>query len=272
MRRNASQSATVATVQVAITASSSVPSVTGAGAGAVRNRCHPPRNCCCSVSIVEEVGIPNVVVYPTSTQTTYAASAITTSPRPTSVDHRRARASAPIAWGRTCGPEHGQDEPTRVEDSAQRQPRRRAQRGEGEGCDDARARCHARFLDWVREERVNTWFQADANGVFDASTTTTELVDVERDWLREHRHHVDAGERTERANDIGPDASEHRDHEVGSPVGGEVLEHDGEPVGGVRPDGRETVDHVVTRIATGAEELARARSRPPPVVGDGRGV
>ena len=43
LRRNASQSATDATAQVAITARSSVPSVTGAGAGAVRSTCQPPR-------------------------------------------------------------------------------------------------------------------------------------------------------------------------------------------------------------------------------------
>ena len=41
-------------------------------------------------------------------------------------------------------------------------------------------------------------------------------------------------------------------------MGGEVLEHDGEPVGGVRADGREPVDDVVARIAAGAEELTRA--------------
>ena len=76
------------------------------------------------------------------------------------------------------GAEHGQDEPTRVEDAPERQPGRRAQRGEGERCDDARARCHAGFLLGVRPERVNTWFHAVAKGALDASTTTTELVEV----------------------------------------------------------------------------------------------
>ncbi len=91
LRRNASQSATLATAQVVITARSSVPSVTGAGAGAVRSTCQPPRSCRSSVSNVEDVGRPNVVVDGTSAHTMYAASATTTNPTPIHAGHRRAR-------------------------------------------------------------------------------------------------------------------------------------------------------------------------------------
>ena len=76
--------------------------------------------------------------------------------------------------------------------------------------------------------------------------------------MREHHDDVDSGQRAERAQHVGADAAEHRDHEVGTAVRGEVLEDDRELVVLVGADGREPVDHVVARIATGTEQLARA--------------
>ena len=56
----------------------------------------------------------------------------------------------------------------------------------------------------------------------------------------------------------GPTLTEHGDDEVDASVRAELLEHRGQPVALVGADGGEHVDHVVARVAAGAEHLARA--------------
>ena len=66
-------------------------------------------------------------------------------------------------------------------------------------------------------------------------------------------------ERAERAQRVGIDPAEHRDHEVDAPVRAEVRGDDLELVAVVGADGGEHVDHVVAGVAAGAQHLARAR-------------
>ncbi len=74
------------------------------------------------------------------------------------------------------------------------------------------------------------------------STTTTPMPD----------------EHAQRVQRVGRDAPEDGDDEIDAPVGAQVLEHGGEAVAVVRADGGEHVDHVVARVAPGAEHLAGA--------------
>ncbi len=80
----------------------------------------------------------------------------------------------------------------------------------------------------------------------------------QRDRLGEHDDRVDADQAAERASDVVADAAEHRDDEVDAAMRAQVLEHGGQPVVGVGVDGGEPVDHVVTRVATRAEDGAGA--------------
>ena len=73
----------------------------------------------------------------------------------------------------------------------------------------------------------------------------------------EHDHDADAGERGEGVQRVGRDPAEDRDDEVDAPVRPQVLEHRRQPVALVGTDRGERVDHVVPRVAAGAEHLAR---------------
>ena len=74
----------------------------------------------------------------------------------------------------------------------------------------------------------------------------------------EHRDHADAGERAQCVARGVVDLAEDHHHEIGAPVGPQPGEHRDQPVGVVERDGGEAVDHVVTRVAADAEQLARA--------------
>ncbi len=69
-RTNASQSANAAIAHTASTASRMAPSVAGAGAGAVRRRCHPPESWASIACQVSAPGSPKVVVDGSSASTT----------------------------------------------------------------------------------------------------------------------------------------------------------------------------------------------------------
>ncbi len=121
-RVNARTSANAAMHQTAITASRIAPSVAGAGAGAVRSRCQPPENWCCSACHVSPLGSPAVVVDSSTASTTYTARPTTVSTTPIQTDHPRHRRSAPSAWGSSAAPTTGRtkrlESTTRPSDSA----------------------------------------------------------------------------------------------------------------------------------------------------------
>ena len=95
----------------------------------------------------------------------------------------------------------------------------------------------------------------------------------ERGGSGEDCDHVHARHRAERAARLGVDRAEHRDEEVGTPMGAEVGGDDLEVVAVVGPDGREAVDHVVgcrrryralaTLVITSARRRSRTTGRPP---------
>jgi hypothetical protein len=103
---------------------------------------------------------------------------------------------------------------------------------------------------------VSAWFQAVANGVVEASTTSTD-AGCDRGRAREHDDDADARQHAQCMERVGQ-APEDRDDEIDAPVGAQVFEHGGEAVAVVGTDGGERVDHVVARIAAGAEHLACA--------------
>ena len=123
--------------------------------------------------------------------------------------------------------------------------------------------------DATRRERidpVSAWFQAVANGVVDASTTSTDAFGATAaGWVSTTTTPM-PGSMPNACSVSGATRPRIGDDEVDAPVRTEVLEHGRQPVAVVGADGGEHVDHVVARIAAGAEHLAGAGDDldPPP--------
>ena len=190
-----------------------------------------------------------MVVDGSSASTTYTASPNAASAAPIHTDQPRHRTERAECVGEQRGADHGQHEPAGVDDPSERQRRHHAERGQRERRHETRragpSRAHRATSAAVR---VSVSFHAVANGVVDASTTTTDACGATAaGWVSTTTTPMPA-ERAERAQGVGRDPAEHRDRRGrrgGARAG--CSSTDGQAVAVVGTDGGEHVDHVVAR-------------------------
>ena len=160
-----------------------------------------------------------VVVDGSSASTTYTASPTAARAAPTHTDQPRHRTNAPSRVGEQRGAHHGEHEAARVDDPSQRQRRHHTQRRQRERRHEAGAPDHhVRTGRRPRAVRDNVWFHAVANGVVDASTTTTDACGANAaGWVSTTTTPIPPSAPSARER-VGRHPAEHRDHEVDAPV------------------------------------------------------
>ena len=198
VRTNASQSASAAMHHTASTARRIAPSVAGAGAGAVRSRCHPPVSCVSSACQVSAPGSPKVVVdglerdAPRRPTSPSAASAT-----PTHTDQPRQRTERAERVREERGADHREHEAAGVDDASERQRRDHAERGERERRQERARRTitasrRSPGAACARDERLVPRGRERCGGRVDDDH---RCVRGERGGLGEHHDHADAAER-----------------------------------------------------------------------------